>query len=145
MRKHWVVVLFASAVLLPGCGSEGRRRVMEAAIVGAIQQAREIQSVLAHSSRCPDELAGWKRPNGLRRLEKEIFTPDMHYRMYFTCNDDLSFDVAVKYDMDSGTFVSGRETGLLEITYGHFTATRKLKIALSDDAALIAARVVRDQ
>jgi hypothetical protein len=145
MHRYRVVLLIFSAALLVACESEERRRGMVAANAGAIQQAREIQSALAHSRRCPDDLTGWKRPDGLRRLEKEVFTADMHYWMYFTCDDDLSFDVGVKYDMDSGTSVSGRETGSLEITYGHFTATNRLKIAPSDDADLIAARVVREQ
>ena len=139
-------ILVSVSMLLVACGSsEPVRREMVAANASAIQKAREIQSLLKQTKKCPADLDGWNRPDGLSRLEKEFLTPDMHYWMYFTCDENLSFNFTVKYDMDDGTFVSGRDTGPLEITYGHFTDSRTLEILPSDDPAAVAMRVVDER
>jgi hypothetical protein len=134
----------SSLALLPGCGSETEKRQMVAANVQAIELARRIQSQLASDRKCPAQLAGFNQPNGIGRFERKP-TPDLPYWLHFKCQDDLTFDLTVAYSFDSGTGLSGRDVGPLEISYGHFSEARTLKVLPADDPALIAARVVREQ
>jgi hypothetical protein len=117
---------------------------MVAANVSAIELARQIQSQLASSRKCPTQLPGFIQPNGIGRLERKP-SQDLPYWLYFTCDGDLRFDLTVSYSIDSGTALSGREVGPLEISYGHFSELRTLNVLPSDDPASIAVRVVRDQ
>jgi hypothetical protein len=147
MRKLCLTLMTIS-VFLVACGrSEERTRGMVVANAGAIQEARKIQSLLAQTKRCPVELEGWTRSANSHEVELEIWlgTKEERFPMWLDCHEDLSFTIVLKYDMDSGTWVSGGETGALEIAYGHFTAIRTLEISSSDDSAEIAARVVREQ
>jgi hypothetical protein len=67
----------------------------------------------------------------------------MQYVLSFDCSQpDLSFGILVKYSFDSGLWVLDGAAGPLEIEHGHFTAPRTFTIASTDDAAVVAARVV---
>jgi hypothetical protein len=78
-------------------------------------------------------------------LRQTITVREEDFWLTLICRDDLSFSVVLKYDLDSGTFVSGREKGPLEIMYGHFTDSRTLEIFPSDEPAAVAERVVNER
>ena len=136
------LTLALTSCLLMGCDTEDQRQGMIAANVRAIQEARKTQAEIATTRKCPDALAGWQRSRDGLWLETTAGTAKAQYQLRFECQPDLEFSLAVRYSFDSGTYVGGRDTGPLEITYGHFTAPRTIKIAPTDDAAVVATRVV---
>jgi hypothetical protein len=145
MLKPWVSVASISMLLI-ACGlDEPTRRRMVAANVNAIEEARNVQSLMAQTKKCPHELAGWSRSNEHSPLTKEPGTGGTLFWMYFVCEGDSDFVISVKYDMDDGIWVSGHETGPLEIDFGDMSERKTLEIAQSDDPAAIATRVVREQ
>lgn len=145
MHKICLTLVSISMFLVACSRSEERTRGMVAANASAIREARKFQSLLAQTMTCPVELAGWTRSNDVEPLGKRFGTEDVQFWMRLVCRDDLSFVVVLQYDVDSGTWVSGHETGSLEIKYGHHTALQTLQIAASDDPVDVAARVVREQ
>src|SRR5262245_33640210 len=141
-----LVSLISISPLLFACGlDEGKRRGMVAANVSAIQGARKLQSLLAHTRKCPNDVEGWTRSSNLDGFRKLAGTERASYRMVLVCEESLEFVISVRYDIDDGTVVTGRETGLLEITDGIYSDSRKLQISPSDDPADVALRVVDGQ
>ena len=143
MLKHGVGAILVSCLLV-ACGLDDQRQGMIAANIHAIEQARMVQSVLAETRECPNTLAGWKRDTDTGPLMTVAGTEKVQYRMRLECREDLAFHITVKYGMDSGTFVSGRDTGPLEVSYGHHTEMRSIEISAEDDASEIATRVVHE-
>jgi hypothetical protein len=110
----------------------------------AIQEARKIQTRLAATQKCPDELAGWKRSSVVGPLRTMAGTKEASYPMAFDCLDDLSFEITIKYGLDSGTWVSGKAAGPIEISYEDRTGIRTIEISWADDATDLATKVVRE-
>jgi hypothetical protein len=126
----------------PGCSTENERQGMIAANVRAIQEARKIQAEIAATRECPDDLVGWQRDRDPASAAPTLEIAD--YTLIFECESNLEFAITVKYSFDSGTFVTGRASGPLEISYGHFTDMHSIEITAADDAAAVASRVVRE-
>ncbi len=130
--------------LLLGCSAEDNRQGMVAALVHAIQESRKIQVEIAATGGCPDTLEGWRRDKSGMFLETRAGTAKVDYVLSFDCSEpDLTFGVLVKYSLDSGPWVLGSATGALTVEHGHFTDPRRLEIGSADDAAVVAAKVVR--
>jgi len=117
---------------------------MVAANAHAIQEARKIQAGIAATGKCPDELEGWRRDASGLFLETVAGTAKVHFVLSLDCTEpDLMFGILVKYSFDSGNWVLGGATGALVIEHGHFSDPSRMEIGSADDAAVVAAKVVR--
>jgi hypothetical protein len=151
LPNRWVrCEMFAGAIgllwvasVLCACGDGAKSRA--AANVHAILEARKFQRLLTQSERCPDTMPGWGRDDRSRRLVQTIRANGVLYGLRISCDDGRRFTVVLKYGMDSGTWITGSDKGSLEIMYGHFSDTRKLKILATDDPVAIANRVVNER
>jgi hypothetical protein len=111
------------------------------AVTHAIAEGRRIQARAAGSGKCPDTLPGWKLDQWKENLQTRAGTKRVSYKLSLECKD-LEFSILVAYSFDSASYVSGRATGPLQVTYGHFTAPCAFEVSAADDIAAAATKAV---
>jgi hypothetical protein len=107
----------------------------------AIVTARTLRQEIRDVQKCPNTIESWETDTRevFRRFGKQGFY------LGFDCHEDLSFVIWIKYDMDSGTHITGAPNKPIEVRYGHFTDSKVVAVQDTDDARLVAEYVVREQ
>jgi hypothetical protein len=101
----------------------------------AIYEAVEFQKYLEEEGNCPLNLESWNSlvTLGEYQFQKNIQDSKESIPVYYSCKDDLTFSIWVRYGIDSDLSIKGGQKTNLEITYGHFSDPKKLIIDSSLD------------
>lgn len=126
--KYLLILIAFLTLLLSFCSytinqSQDRVRAVDEFVINS---ALEVREYIIENGRCPIMLKGWGKANDNGDYQLEIRHGTMS--TFFKCDGDLSYNYIVKYSMDSGIYLSGKNDSDIELTYGHFTDHKKLNI-----------------
>ncbi|WP_299948283.1 hypothetical protein [uncultured Microbulbifer sp.] len=144
MRMKSNLVILLGLAFLVSCGSKKYQDAMVLANVAALKVAATLNEYISENRDCPNSLEGWEVTSSGIELEYSGFggSEQHKYPISITCKNDQSFSVVVKYNFDSGTWVTGGKGESTEISYGHFTELQTLLVPSGADNFVIAKQVV---
>ena len=110
------------------------QKAMRSADKFALESSFQLLEHFNGNDECPERPSGWEegKYNDRNKIELKMGW----YRLTYSCSPNLSFTISVLYSFDSGSHISGKPGGPIEIQYGHFTSPEKLSLSYSNEIEL---------
>ena len=110
------------------------KKAIEEANLFSVLEGVKAQNFIINNGECPNLGKLWNIQNNLPEYDYKIYIPNNENSrekvpVWFKCDEELNFNIWVRYSIDSDLAIVGGINRELKIRYGHFTERKVLTIS----------------